>query len=212
MPPPRTPRPSNRPARRRPDRYHHGDLRRALVLEAVRTIQTQGAGALTLRGVGDRLGVSRTALYRHFADKQALLDEVAADGFRTLRAALRGAWSDGGEGRPGFDAMGVAYVGFAVTHPSHYRVMFGGLARRHAGAEDEIAESADAFQALVDAIVALQRDGGMRAEDPQALALYIWAVVHGLAMLALDGVLPRDVEVAPLVEASIARLWSGLEP
>jgi AcrR family transcriptional regulator len=178
----------------------------------VRTIQTQGADALTLRGVGDRLGVSRTALYRHFADKQALLDEVADDGFRTLREALRGAWTAGGGGRPGFDAMGVAYVEFAVTHPSHYRVMFGGLARRHAGAGHETEASADAFQALVDALAAMQRDGQMRADDPQALALYIWAVVHGLAMLALDGVLPPGVEMGALVEASIARLWSGLTP
>ena len=105
--PPRQPRPA-RPVRRRPDRYHHGDLRRALLLEAVRTIQADGAAALTLRGVGDRLGVSRTALYRHFADKQALLGEVAAEGFRMLRAALREAWGRGG--RAGFDAMGVAYV------------------------------------------------------------------------------------------------------
>ena len=100
-----------RPVRRRPDRYHHGDLRRALLLEAVRTIHAEGAAALTLRDVGDRLGVSRTALYRHFADKQALLDEVAAEGFRMLRTALHEAWGRGG--RAGFDAMGVAYVHFA---------------------------------------------------------------------------------------------------
>src|SRR5215468_305180 len=128
--------PARTPAvRKRPGRYHHGDLARALLHEAVRTIHRNGVEALTLRGVGDRLGVSRTALYRHFADKQALLDEVAADGFRTLRAALRGAWDAGGGGRAGFDAMGVAYVGFAVSHPSHYRVMFGGLARRHGGTD-----------------------------------------------------------------------------
>ena len=94
MPPPRPP-VRARPARRRPDRYHHGDLRRAMVHEAVRTIQAEGAAALTLRGVGARLGVSRTALYRHFADKQALLDEVAAEGFRMLRAALRGGLGHG---------------------------------------------------------------------------------------------------------------------
>ena len=67
--------PRSRPtksARKPADRYHHGDLPHAMLQEAVRTIQTQGVDALTLRCVGERLGVSRTALYRHFADKQAL--------------------------------------------------------------------------------------------------------------------------------------------
>ena len=75
-----------------PASYHHGDLRRALLEEAVRTIQTHGVEALTLRTVGERLGVSRTALYRHFADKPALLAAVGREGFRLLRLALTEAW------------------------------------------------------------------------------------------------------------------------
>jgi AcrR family transcriptional regulator len=198
-----------RPARRQPDRYHHGDLRRALLLEAVRTIHAHGAEALTLRGVGDRLGVSRTALYRHFADKQALLDEVAAEGFRLLAAALREGWGRGG--RRGFDAMGRAYVGFAVAHPSHYRVMFGGFARQrgaHAGRSDE---STDAFQVLVDGIVAEQAAGRMCREDPLPLALYIWAAVHGVAMLALDGLLPPAMTADALAVVAIERLHAGID-
>ena len=211
MPPARPSRPV-RPVRRRPDRYHHGDLRRALLLEAVRTIHAEGAAALTLRGVGDRLGVSRTALYRHFADKQALLDEVAAEGFRMLRAALHEAWGTGG--RAGFDAMGIAYVHFAVAHPSHYRVMFGGLAARHEASPADAegaGESADAFQVLVDAIVAEQAAGRVRREDPQALALYIWAMVHGVAMLALDGLLPPPTTPDVLARLGIARLHGGID-
>lgn len=200
------------PARRRPDRYHHGDLQRALLLEAVRTIHADGAAALTLRGVGNRLGVSRTALYRHFADKQALLDEVAAEGFRMLRAALREAWEPGG--RRGFDEMGRAYVRFAVTHPSHYRVMFGGLAAKHEAIADGaggIDDSADAFQVLVDAIVAEQAAGRMRRDDPQTLALYIWSMVHGIAMLALDGLLPPPTTAETLATLAIARLHGGVD-
>ena len=211
MPPARPPRPV-RPVRRRPDRYHHGDLRRALLLEAVRTIHAEGAAALTLRGVGDRLGVSRTALYRHFADKQALLDEVAAEGFRMLRAALHEAWGTGG--RAGFDAMGIAYVHFAVAHPSHYRVMFGGLAARHEASPADAegaGESADAFQVLVDAIVAEQAAGRIRREDPQALAFYIWSMVHGVAMLALDGLLPPPTTPDVLARLGIARLHGGID-
>src|SRR3954452_8391216 len=208
MPPASRPRPA-RPARRRPDRYHHGDLRRALVLETVRTIHADGAGALTLRGVGDRLGVSRTALYRHFADKQALLDEVAGEGFRKLRAALLEAWGTGG--RAGFDAMGLAYVQFAVTHPAHYRVMFGGPPERHAERHDPVNGTTDAFQVLVDAIVAKQAAARMRRDDPPALALYIWSMVHGVAMLALDGLLPPPMTPDVLARLAVARLHGGID-
>src|ERR1700726_613107 len=114
-----------RPKKKRADRYHHGDLRRALLEEAVRIIQRQGVEYLTLRTVGNRLGVSRTALYRHFADKQALLAAVGREGFRMLRLRLTEAWEQSGRGRSGFEALGIAYVQFAVAHSSHYRVMFG---------------------------------------------------------------------------------------
>jgi AcrR family transcriptional regulator len=208
MPPARAPR-SARPVRRSPDRYHHGDLRRALILEALRTIEKAGAAALTLRAVGESLGVSRTALYRHFADKQALLDEVAAEGFRLLATALREGWGKGG--RRGFDAMGEAYVAFAVAHPSHYRVMFGGLAKTQNAPGGSSQESADAFQALVDGIVAEQAAGRMRREDPQPLALYIWAMVHGVAMLALDGLLPPAMTSDALALLAIERLHEGID-
>ena len=208
MLPARRPRPV-RPARRRPDRYHHGDLRRAMLLEAVRTIHADGAAALTLRGVGDRLGVSRTALYRHFADKQALLDEVAGEGFRMLRAALLEAWGTGG--RAGLDAMGLAYVQFAVTHPSHYRVMFGGPPATREARPEPVDGSTDAFQVLVDAIVAEQAAGRIRREDPQALAFYIWSMVHGVAMLALDGLLPPPMTPDALARLAIARLHGGID-
>src|SRR5712692_4193754 len=103
---------ARRPARKPTDRYHHGDLRRALVQEAVRTIQARGADALTLRAVGQKLGVSRTALYRHFADKSALLAAVAGEGFHTLRVQLVEVWERGGRGLEGFEAMGAAYIRF----------------------------------------------------------------------------------------------------
>ena len=107
--------------------YHHGNLRRALLDEALATIRAEGVDGLTLREIGARVGVSRTALYRHFADKRALLAAVATEGFRTLRQQLITAWEDGGRGRAAFDSMGVAYVRFAVANPAHYRVMFGGF-------------------------------------------------------------------------------------
>src|ERR687892_1743782 len=79
---------------RRP--YHHGNLRRGLLDEALATIRAEGVDGLTLREIGARLGVSRTALYRHFADKRALLTAVATEGFRALREQLVAAWEGGG--------------------------------------------------------------------------------------------------------------------
>jgi AcrR family transcriptional regulator len=180
-----------------------------MLREAVRTIQSQGVEALTLRGVGARLGVSRTALYRHFTDKQALLAAVAADGFLTLRAALLDAWESGGRDQDGFSAMGKAYVRFAVTHPSHYRVMFGGGVTPSDKGSQDAGPGADAFQVLVDAIEAQQQAGLVHRDDPRQLALYIWSVVHGVAMLALDGMLPPQVTAESLAAFAILRMRTG---
>ena len=174
--------------------YHHGDLSRALVREAVDTIQEEGVDGLTLRAVGRKLGVSRTALYRHFADKSALLAAVASEGFRTLRTRLEDAWKTHRGGRKGFEAMGAAYVHFAVEHPSHYRVMFGGFVKGKEPDTELAVEGAAAFQTLVDAIVALQKQGSVRTGDPHELAQYIWATVHGIAMLTIDGLLRQPVD------------------
>jgi len=178
------------PARRKRkpvDRYHHGDLRRSLIDEAARTIQDEGVEHLTLRAVGERLGVSRTALYRHFSDKQALLAAVGREGFVTLSAALTDAWERHGRGRAGFEAMAIAYVRFAVEHPSHYRVMFGGFVESCAKDDDFIAAATAAFEVLVGSIVEQQEAGIVRRDDPRLLARFIWSVVHGTAMLAIDG-------------------------
>src|ERR1041384_7388776 len=120
------PRPTR--AARKPRRsYHHGNLRRALLDEALATIGAEGVDGLTLREIGARLGVSRTAMYRHFADKRALLAAVATEGFRTLRQQLVSAWEAGGRGSAAFESMGTAYIRFAAANPAHYRVMFGGF-------------------------------------------------------------------------------------
>jgi len=126
--------------------YHHGDLRHALLDEALRTIQTRGVEHLTLRTVGERLGVSRSALYRHFADKQALLATVGKEGFRKLGQVVAHAWERNGRGRIGFAAMVRAYVQFAVAHPSHYRVMFGGFIESAPADDQFVADDKAAFE------------------------------------------------------------------
>ena len=190
--------PSRRPQRKRAGQYHHGDLRRALIDQALRTIDKEGVEGLTLRAVGEALGVSRTALYRHFSDKQALVAGVAREGFRTLRLSLVEAWERTGGGQAGFQAMGEAYLQFAVTHRSHYRVMFGRFVESGARDPELIQEAEAAFQALVDALVAQQREGLVRPDDPILLARFVWSLVHGIAMLTIDGQLREGDESVTL--------------
>ena len=202
---------AKRPARKPRRSYHHGSLRRALLDEALATIRTDGVAGVTLREIGARLGVSRTALYRHFADKQALLEAVATEGFRTLREQLVAAWELGGRNDLAFRAMGVGYVRFAVANPAHYRVMFGGSVDTGAPSVELVTEGHGAFHALVDAVVTLQRDGAVRAEDDARLmAMYVWSVVHGMAMLAIDGKLPDPRGLDALVEYAFERLRTGI--
>ena len=198
---------------RKPHRpYHHGNLRRALLDEAVATIRAEGVEGLTLREIGARVGVSRTALYRHFADKRALIFAVATEGFRTLRLQLVRAWEEEGRGPAAFQSMGVAYVRFAVGNPAHYRVMFGGFVDPQACEPELAAEAEGAFQALVDALAALQRDAVVRGDDTVQMARFVWAVVHGVAMLGIDGQLRESGGVEELMRYALERLRTGIEP
>jgi len=199
-------------ARKPADQYHHGDLQRALLQAAVRTIQKQGVHALTLRAVGEDLGVSRSALYRHFTDKAALLAAVAREGFRMLRIELEGAWEGGGRGRAGFEAMGHAYVRFALAQPSHYRVMFGSGLERNVADPELAEEGTRAFLALVNALVEQQRQGLIRPDDPEQLAHFIWSLVHGISMLAIDGAFRPGTDIELLTRLSLERVHTGIAP
>ncbi len=175
----------------------------------MRTIQQQGVEGLTLRSVAERLGVSRTALYRHYQDKGALLAAVAREGFRVFGDTLTEAFTGSGGGPTGFQAMGRAYVRFAVTHPAHYRVMFGGFLDACGRDPELVAEAERSFAVLTGAIVELQRAGRLRADDPERLARHVWAVSHGVAMLAIDGQL-RGADPDDEMRYAIERLQTGI--
>ena len=207
MPTPRAPRLAKKPR----DQYHHGDLRRALLQAAVRTIQKHGLEGLTLRAVGLELGVSRSALYRHFADKSALLTAVASEGFRRLRNDLLAAWEGQGKGRVGFEAMGEAYVRFALENPWHYRVMFGSGVELDAHSPELTTEGEAAFRALLDALIEQQAQGLVKKDDPQMQANFVWAQVHGIAMLAIDGALQHQgADAGALAHYAVERLRTGI--
>ena len=136
---------------------------------------------------------------------------VASEGFRLLREALVAAWERDGRGAAGFEAMGGAYLRFAIDHPSHYRVMFGRFVEsghRDPGLESE-AEAA--FGALGDALGTLQRDGLARPDDLLLQARFVWALTHGIAMLVIDGQLRGcDEDAASLNQYAAERLRQAL--
>lgn len=166
--------------------YHHGDLERALVDTAVAVIRDEGVQALTLRGVGAQLGVSRTALYRHFDDKEALLARVAAEGFKRFHEALAGAVARAAKRRADpLPAMAAAYMRFALSNPSHYQTMFSGVLTDLERYPDLAQHAEAAFNILLDTIRAEQERGRIQPGDPLDLAEITWALSHGLATLAM---------------------------
>lgn len=174
-------------------KYHHGDLRRALIAAAVETIAAEGVDALTLRGVAERVGVTRMAPYRHFDDKDALLASVAEEGFRLLHDALAAAVQEAGpDSRLQLLRMGESYVAYAVAQPSHYRVMFGPCAD-HMERYPDLARIAGAtFAVLEETVRRAQQSGAVVQGSPQRLAATVWSLVHGIAMLTLDRQVPFD--------------------
>src|SRR4051794_26787160 len=188
--------------------YHHGDLARALVDTALRMIQEEGLDALTLRGVGARLGVSRTALYRHFDDKEALLARVASEGFKRFHDALARAAADGEKKDDDpLPAMAAAYARFARSHPSHYQTMFSGVLTAGKRYPDLQQHGEAAFNVLLDAIRRGQARGRIRSGDPVELAETTWALSHGIATLRMAKLLPSASKLDELA----VRAWTLLD-
>ncbi len=175
--------------------YHHLELKQTLLDAAVVLIAEVCPRAFTLREVARRAGVSHNAPYRHFQDKDDLLAAVAAQGFDRLTESMRKAMRKGRTAAERLRWAGRGYVQFALRWPQHIFVMFDAPASE---TQPEYAEAAQrAFQTLLDAIRAVQAEGGLPKGDPHAYAVVAWAAVHGLAKLAISGRLPFGASQAP---------------
>lgn len=168
------------------DSYHHGDLRQSLIDAAIALIQEGEISQVSLREVARRVGVSHNAPYRHFADKAALLSAVAEQGFQGLRAATEQAIANlSPDAKQRLSAIGQAYVEFALQNPAYYRVMFSPYSNcESAGLQAAMRQS---FSVLLHVIQDGQTAKSFRAEDSLQMAQTAWALVHGIATLAIDG-------------------------
>jgi len=183
--------------------YHHGDLRAACVRAAIELLDERGETALSLRAVARRAGVSPSAPYRHYADREALVSAVAAVGYRQLAERLAAVHPSPSTAEQ-LASVATAYVQFALERPALFRIMFGEPCDRD---NDERVGATAAVSLYVRAIV----ERSFPQADADALATAVWAVVHGLAVLHLDGKLdaPTPAAVADRVTGAIQALLSA---
>lgn len=168
--------------------YHHKKLRSKLLETAAEMISTAGLENLTIRALSDRVGVSRTALYRHFTDKAALLSAIAEDGFRNLTARYRVINRDRSiDAETRLHMIGIEYLGFAVKNPGQYRLMFGHEIVQQKRSPELIEAAGETFSELLAAVRAFQQERVATPDDPLPLAHLAWVVVHGLSSLIIDG-------------------------
>jgi AcrR family transcriptional regulator len=171
--------------------YHHGDLRRVLVATALELAEEQDVSNLTLREVARRAGVTHSAPYHHFPTKESLLAAVAEEGFRALYAEqLEAAKNAGPRPIDRLQALGVAYVRFAVAHRGHFRVMYRTDKDGWADYPSVLAVSQQSFVLLTTTAEETRAAGGLDV-DLLEMSLAAWSVVHGLATLWVDGPLRR---------------------
>ncbi|UUV30230.1 WHG domain-containing protein [Amycolatopsis roodepoortensis] len=180
--------------------YHHGDLRASLLTTAMRMLEA--GEQFSLRAVAREAGVSATAPYRHFADRDALESALAAQGLRDLKEDL----SKGRElpaSAADLAELAVAYVDFALRRPALFRLMFGNAC--DTGSEERVRAAADIHELLR---LAMAR---VFSEPSDALASAGWALAHGLAYLFLDGKLQMesDDEVAEHVRAAFTAILAA---
>ena len=187
-------------------RFHHGDLREALVAATRELLTEHGPNGFTLADACRRAGVTTAAPYKHFSGKQEVLQEIISRGFDELMAANAKAVAEGGPGTlAGITAMVISYLNFAVAQPAAFRLMFGHKSdlRKHV---DESGNQC--LKNVINEVAAYSRKNGHKA-DAERVAIRLWTFVHGASSLELDGDYER---VAPGLDVRdlIADVTPGL--
>ena len=164
----------------RPEKYHHGNLRQALLKAAF-----QLAGKMetfTLREVARRAGVSHNAPYRHFQSKEDLIAALAAESLRQLHEVLREAVAGSGSPADRLEAAARAYLKFAFKNRTRFNLMFHSTFDRHA-----YPEYVEAYTGSLELVLGLIHSDGNLNTDPETAAELVWAAIHGIAELGLAG-------------------------
>ncbi|MGC2085259.1 MAG: TetR/AcrR family transcriptional regulator [Bradyrhizobium sp.] len=196
------------PIRKPRHSYHHGDLREALIEAALREAEQGGPEAISIKALAKTLGVSQPAPYRHFADREALLVAVTAEAFRQFNAVLRQAVAASSR-RSKLSRLAQAALVFGLERSGIYRLMFASQTMACAAEDSELHVAAqETFALLLDAL------DGPRDLLRERYALQVWASLHGVVMLAQQGLLTgKSINVSreELVEDMVAQTLKSLQ-
>ncbi|MEV4996105.1 TetR/AcrR family transcriptional regulator [Streptomyces niveus] len=195
----------------RPRRYHHGDLRAALLARAEETLREKGAAALSLRELARDLDVSHAAPSRHFKDRQALLDALALVGYERMTAVMLASQEDVGEScRKRLEAMVRAYVGFCLDNAELLDLMCS--IKHDPQASAALLEATGRWSELIERLVAEgQRQGEVREGPVARVGVPVFATLHGYADLAATGMLTPELAEGGLDDV-IAFILRGCAP
>jgi len=177
-----------RPVRKSINAYHHGDLRDALVQAALQQVEQAGPEAVSIKALAKQLGVSQPAPYRHFADREALLAAVTAEAFRQFSAGLRESIRKPSR-RSKLSRLAQATLTFGLRRNGIYRLMFASRIMACAAKGSELHNAATETFGLVLEALEAPAVGLLRERH----ALQIWAALHGVVMLAEQGLLTGQV-------------------
>lgn len=190
--------------------YHHGDLRQALLDEAALLLREEGEQGLSMRRLAARAGVSRSAPYHHFRDKQDLLCALAAEGFRRFLGVLSVAGDD--LSRERLVTFIRDYLQFAVENAEYYDLMFGSKLWKSGQITGALqAEAHGAFRFYLRQARAWQELGFVNPElDTLRYAQVSWSTLHGLSRLLIDGIYLEPEAMEPICEQAASMFWREL--
>jgi len=169
-------------------KYHHGDLKNALIQAGVKILAKEGVGGLSLRKVAKKAGVSHSAPYAHFPDKQSLIAAISTEGFKQLYTELDAAVSPYANDPRRQLAEGIwAYVQFAMNNTDTFNIMFSDVLEKEKDYPAYVESSRKTFERVVGIVKACQDAGVLRPAPAEIMAVSVWGQLHGIISLVLEG-------------------------
>lgn len=188
--------------------YHHGDLKAELIQKGIEILNDEGYEGFSLRKVARKCGVSQTAPYRHFKDKNAMISEIVKHALSKFNESLAAAVAKHPD-NPGdqIKEMGVAYVRFFIDNPQYMRLLFLSDTRMLPPEVlcglDKHDQKGHPFGTFLSAVQRYKESSPDDKRDPGELLITWWGLVHGIAVLAVRGEIPEVYNISEIVSRII---------